>query len=246
MKQFDQPSWIFVSHSSDDIKQVRLVRNHLEETGGSPLLFHLVAVTDPDEFWPLIRREIEARNFFLYCESASAERREWVQRERAAVDEVRRRRPVRIGSINVESEEIDFGQLDDFLAKTRVFPSFSHRDRETVEPFLIELSRAGFQVFSDKDDITFCEDWQTQIMRELEEAAKSGWVVAFLSSFSVQRPNIMMEIGAAKALGAKFLAVMIEKIDLPSDLMTTQVFDATRNPATAPAELARLLLTRGP
>ena len=77
---------IFVSHASADIKMVRQVRNYLEERDTIPLLFHLVALTNAEEFWPLIEREILARNFFLYCESEAAERSQWVQRERHAVE----------------------------------------------------------------------------------------------------------------------------------------------------------------
>ncbi len=47
-------TWIFVSHSSEDMKAVRVVRNYLEEKGASPLLFHLMALTTAEEFWPLI------------------------------------------------------------------------------------------------------------------------------------------------------------------------------------------------
>lgn len=61
--------WIFVSHASEDLPRVREVRNYLEANGASPLLFHLLALDDPAEFWPLIEREITVRNFFLHCET---------------------------------------------------------------------------------------------------------------------------------------------------------------------------------
>jgi hypothetical protein len=55
---------IFVSHSSKDLVRVRQVRNYLEESDASPISFHLLALQAPEEFWPIIDREIEARNFF--------------------------------------------------------------------------------------------------------------------------------------------------------------------------------------
>ena len=103
----DHHRWIFVSHASDDLVQVRKVRNYLEEKGASPLLFHLLALNEPEEFWPIIAKEIEARNFFLYCESEIARTREWVGRERAAVEAVRKTKAVRIGSIRVDGAELD-------------------------------------------------------------------------------------------------------------------------------------------
>lgn len=243
MKHLKDPSWVFVSHSSHDIDAVRVVRNYLEEQGGAPLLFHLVSLTEPEEFWPLIEREIEARNFFLYCESAAARESEWVQRERETVERLQERRVIRKESIRVDSGDIHLRKLDEFLAKTRVFPSSSRRDRDVVEPFLHELNRVGFQVFSEQQ-VIMGSAWEAQINRELEEAAITGWVVAFLSSFSVQRSNIMSEIRAARALGAKFVPVVIEPIQLPPEVAAINVFDASRDPATAPQELAQILLSR--
>src|SRR5262245_46505221 len=129
-------AWIFVSHASVDLVNVRRVRNYLESKDAAPLLFHLMAMNDPEEFWPIIEREIKARNFFLYCESAAADLSHWVQRERAAVEAARNEHPKRIGRIRVDQQKIDESALDDFLAKTRVFPSYSRRDRATVAPFL--------------------------------------------------------------------------------------------------------------
>lgn len=236
-------AWIFVSHASDDLPRVREVRNYLESKGASPLLFHLKALSQPEEFWPIIEREIAARNFFLYCQSAIAEEREWVRRERAAVEAASRERSIRIDSVRVDGPELDFTKLDTFLSKTRVFPSFSHRDREKVLPFLDAMERAGFQVFFDTE-ISIGEPWKEIIQRELSAAARDGWVVAFLSQFSIQRPNINYEIGAGIALGAKFIPIAIEKIIPPINLAHIQFFDATVDPATAPKRLVELMLHR--
>jgi hypothetical protein len=238
-------AWIFVSHASDDLPRVREVRNYLESKGASPLLFHLKALAEPEEFWPLIEREIAARNFFLYCQSPIAEEREWVRRERAAVEAAARERPIRIESIRVDGPNVDFSRLDAFLAKIRVFPSFSHRDRDTVRPFLHAMEEAGFQVWNDMDILPH-SPWQDIIQRELEEVAQAadGWIIAFLSQFSLQRPNINYEIGAGIALGAKFIPVVVEKMALPSNLVHFQYFDATMDPATAPRRLVELMLRR--
>ena len=64
MSEPSEPHWIFVSHSSADLKQVRVVRNYLEDRNSAPLLFHLKSLSNPEEFWPLIEKEIWARNFF--------------------------------------------------------------------------------------------------------------------------------------------------------------------------------------
>jgi hypothetical protein len=137
--------------ASANLISVRRVRNYLESKGAAPLLFHLVALTDPQEFWPIIEREVRARNFFLYCESPSAEASHRVQREREAVKVATRGRPKRIGHIRLDKQQIDEASLVEFLSKTRVFRSFSARDREAVASFLEALKSVGFGV---SDDLT--------------------------------------------------------------------------------------------
>lgn len=137
--------WIFVSHASADLKRVRQIRNYLEEKGGSPLLFHLLALSKVDEFWPIIEREIAARNFFLYCESVAAGKSEWVQKEREVVQRIEKPKP-RIGSIQVDGPSLDYEVLDKFLMATKVFATYSHNDAERAAPFLEELDRFGYQL----------------------------------------------------------------------------------------------------
>lgn len=237
-------AWIFISHASDDIAQVRQVRNYLEAKGASPLLFHLLALKEPEEFWPIIEKEIEARNFFLYCDSETAALREWVRRERAWVEAVARKKPVRIGSIRVDRAELNIGHLDLFLAKTRVFPSFSRQDHEKVRPFLQALEEAGFQVFDEETGLVLGDDWRAQIKEEIKLVARDGWVIAFLSAFSLKSPWVQVEIDMVQSLGAKFIPVAIERVEAPPELARIQVFDATADPVSAPRRLVNEMLSR--
>jgi hypothetical protein len=240
----DHQAWIFVSHSSHDIERVREVRNYLEEKGASPLLFHLRALENPDEFWPLIEREIASRNFFLYCESEAASASEWVQRERAAVEAIRRERRIRIGEVRVDGDELDTEDLDAFLARTRVFPSYAVRDRPLVEPFLDELERAGFQVFRPERDVAPFDSWADVIDGELDRAAEEGWVVAFVSPASVG--SEWLKSRAAASRGARIVPVMLEPVRPPAPLDQLQWFIAWEDPATSPRRLAEELLAREP
>ena len=101
---------------------MRQVRNYLEESDASPILFHLLALQAPEEFWPIIDREIEARNFFLYCDSQSASASEPVQRERRVVAEVAKRRPIRIGHVRVDQPELDRAGLEFLLSENPRLP----------------------------------------------------------------------------------------------------------------------------
>jgi hypothetical protein len=87
-KQPDYPpgAWVFVSHSHKDLTKVRQIRDALEAEGFKPLLFYLKCLEDDSALLPdLLRREIEARNFFLLCDSAHSRSSDWVQQEKEIV-----------------------------------------------------------------------------------------------------------------------------------------------------------------
>ena len=82
-----QGAWIFLSHSSKDIEVVRKIRNAFEDNGHNPLAFHLKCMqTDTaagrEELDELIKREIDARQWFVFCESPNAAESPYVQMER--------------------------------------------------------------------------------------------------------------------------------------------------------------------
>ncbi len=73
--------WVFVSHSNKDWEKVRQVRNLLEERGHRPLLFFLKSLDYETEVHELIRKEIEARKWFVLCDSENSRNSKWVQAE---------------------------------------------------------------------------------------------------------------------------------------------------------------------
>jgi hypothetical protein len=141
----------------------------------------------------------------------------------------------------VDSGDLDFARLDAFLAKTRIFPSFSIEEQEAVRPFLLAMERSGFQVFLPKE-IRLGENWQNVIHEELEATARHGWVVLFLSQRSAHSVRVEFEIETGIELGAKIIPVLLEKIERPDKLVELNFFDASVDPATAPDRLVELLL----
>lgn len=235
----DSKAWIFVSHASADLDQVRRVRNYLEARCGSPLLFNLRALTEPEEFWPLIKREIEARHFFLYCDSKAAEDSPWVRREREAVRNSDR--PKRIGAVRVDDGELDYSSLDDFIRKTKVFLNYAAHDEARVAPFYAALKGAGFTILNDEQALAF--DLCERVDQILSAAAAEGWVVSFFTRQSLQTPSALAEIAMGKTLGAQFAPVFLEPVDAP-ELAGTDPFLAFIDPNASPLALAHLLLAR--
>ena len=150
----------------------------------------------------------------------------------------------RIGKVDVTKRNIDRKALDDFLSTTRVFPSYHRKDLNSVEPYLIALEEAGFQVFRDTEMLG-SEDWEQRIGSELEAAAKDGWVVVFLSKNSLGSRFVQRELERSRTLGAKLVPVIIEPIErMRRVIEELQPFDGTADSENAPQGLARLLLTR--
>ena len=68
-KKSNKGGYIFLSHSHDDIDKVRKIRNHLEKDGFEPLCFYLKCLEDDSEIEDLIKREIDAREWFVFINS---------------------------------------------------------------------------------------------------------------------------------------------------------------------------------
>ena len=130
--------YIFISHSHYDIDKVRPIRNYLESIGAEPILFFLKSKTDADEIEQLIKDEIDARVWFIYCRSSNAEASTWVKKEREYV-ELKGKRNITIdidscidsnGNLTEETKEILNRIVDNFRFLQKVFISYSHLDEE--------------------------------------------------------------------------------------------------------------------
>jgi hypothetical protein len=137
-------AWVFVSHASADLVRVRQVRNFIEDNGGGPILFYLRSLTAPEKFWPLIEQEIAARNFFLFCDSKAAEESTWVRRERDAVADLSRQRPIRVGRISVDDDNLDFDGLKRFIRNLKVY--IAHPADFDPNPVFRTLEEFGYDV----------------------------------------------------------------------------------------------------
>lgn len=230
--------WIFISHASADLLNVRKIRNYLEDRGAAPLLFNLRSLNKPENFWPIIEDEIKARYFFLFCDSPAAATSEWVVRERRTIEDAAKVTPRRIFRIDVSDEIVI---LDAFLARVRIFVSYSHHDAGLVAPFINELRRVGFDVFDFKEHQGSGARWDDTIITEVTRAAYEGWVLAFLTKTSISGMSPFGEVSLAQKIGAEIIPVLLDDVDVPWGL--SGAFDA-RDRATAPQILAEHLAAR--
>ena len=178
-------AWIFLSHSHHDFDQVSGVRNFLEEGGHHPLMFFLKCLSDDDEIDGLIRREIEARSWFILCDSNNARKSKWVQDEvwiiKGFPTQTHTYTKIDLDDPNLDLESGLFA----LTRKASVFLSYAKSDRAVAESIREELSKHDFGVFSDLE-LRPGEEWQVRIASELENAARRGAVLLLLSAESVR------------------------------------------------------------
>lgn len=140
---------IFLSHSSKDIEKVRKIRDILESLDYDPLLFHLKCLDDDnDTLEDFIKKEIDARNIFVYCKSAHAEASPWVQKEVAYIssDPSKRLYPIDIERPLSETLVSFLYTLADIIKKNKIFISCSHADKHLSHALSQVLSRHGYEI----------------------------------------------------------------------------------------------------
>lgn len=140
---------IFLSHSSKDIDKVRKIRDILEALEYEPLLFHMKCLDDDNEtLEDFIKKEIDARNIFVYCKSKNSESSIWVQKELAYIKESSNKRLYEIDIEKPLSETlVDFlHTLANIIKKNKVFISCSHADRIISDIITSLLEKSGYEV----------------------------------------------------------------------------------------------------
>lgn len=135
---------IFLSHSHKDIEKVRKLREIFESLDFEPLIFYLQCLDDNnEELEDFIKREIDARNVFIYCKSENSEKSEWVQKELQYIKQS--------GSRRVYTIDIDLplnqtfvtllNSLCELIKSNSIFISYAYGDEllcQSVKELLIE------------------------------------------------------------------------------------------------------------
>jgi hypothetical protein len=187
-------AWIFLSHSHKDFDMVRELRNELESQGHHPLLFFLKCLDDDSEIDGLIRREIEARSWFILCDSANSRSSKWVQEERKIIAKLSSHT-----SATVDLDDSLSAQLSSIAGLTRratVFLSHTRADLQTARRIEQSLRADDFGVFSILE-IGPGTLWQAEIEDALNAAVDRGAVLVLLSRSSMASQSQRREIALA-------------------------------------------------
>jgi hypothetical protein len=256
--EYPPGAWVFVSHSHKDLAKVRLIRDALENEGFKPLLFYLKCLEADSALLPnLLRREIEARTWFLLCDSLHSRSSDWVQQEREIV---RHLEDKVYEEVDLDSE----GDLESFLQRVKekarrlsrratVFISYSQKDGEIARRIADRLRREEYQVF-DVHSLHSGQDWAAEITSAIDEAARRGFVLVLLSKSAAESRFVQQEVQYAFSIKSAVVPVIID--DAPAVLASLpdhiefmlsrlQYFDLTGRPfEEAMADLVRMLKKR--
>jgi hypothetical protein len=227
-------AWVFLSHSHLDLEKVRRVRNALEAKGHNPLMFFLKCLDDDSGIDDLIRREIEARTWFLLCQSTNANASRWVQEE------------VRIikGLEGKVYEEIDLdgdleSQVERVTALSRratVFISYARSDTEAAQAIHEALVANDFDVGIDTD-VAPMSDWEAKTNELIDAAIDRGFFLLLLSPEALQSVWVRHELEHALArqeeIGRRgsVIPILVEVVpyeELPPAVAESNWFDLTQ------------------
>lgn len=212
--------WIFLSHSNHDIEKVRLVRNEFERMGHNPLAFYLKCLsTDTErerkELDSLIKREIDAREWFVFCESPAAYQSPYVAEERAYIAKCNKEM---IWTLNlmqdVESIRLAVRKI---CEQIEVFVSYIFADKTTADLLVDFLSKRDYSVWTADSKRQTEEHWEDQISEAIARCSYKGFYIILVSDASMKSNFFEQELGFAMNYsgGETVIPVLIGDAELP-------------------------------
>lgn len=112
-----------------------MVRNYHEEHDFEPILFYLCCMDnaneDTEKLRELIYKEIDAREWFLYLDSANSRSSDWVQGEIGYIEKSQDHVIKRLCIDDISEDELVCSS-DDLINNLSIFISYSHTDKESL------------------------------------------------------------------------------------------------------------------
>lgn len=227
---------IFLSHSHKDEEKVRKIRDILETLDCEPLIFFLKCLDDDNtDLEDFIKKEIKARNIFLYCKSKNAEKSEWVQKE---LDYIRSLDKSRVYEVDIEND-FQLGiirlltSLTKIIKQSRLFVSYSVKDTKTALSIMDYMKTKDIAVFN-YTDLKAGSSWADSVQTEIKKCAEEGSVIMLLSESSLKSRYVMYEVECALQSGADVIPVLIKgnevKDNLPPFLVNRNIIEIEEDP----------------
>ena len=208
LKEFKRlhKGYIFLSHSHNDIDKVRKIRNSLEEEGFEPLCFYLKCLDDDSEIEELIKREIDAREWFVFVDSENSRKSKWVQLEREYITRTNKKKIITVDLCNPRSMT---STIDKILHNLRVCVVSSGIDYDLSVRFQTALESKDYLVFGRKNHNFHDKNFWQKTKKEVIKAAKEGLVIALLSERAMQSEYVCWQIFTAIKKGGNVIPVLL-------------------------------------
>lgn len=205
-KKHNDALWVFLSHSSKDYDQVRELRNIMEEKGMRPLMFFLKCLDEAPEIFNLIKREIDARERFILCDSENARASEWVQKEVEYIKS--KERPyVTIDLSDPASYE---KRVMELKRRSQIFISYARKDEHIAKAVSVALRNRGFKVFIDAKDIPVGADYAHLIKDSITRTTVDGYFLAIITPNYCHSKYCMAELSWAQESGSRILPCIVD------------------------------------
>ena len=173
-------SWVFLSHSNEDYDKVAVLRDMLEEQKKRPIMFYLKCMENPvyrKELERLLKREIDAREQFILCDSENARKSEWVQEEIRYIKSKGRK----YQTINIDAApETIRREVTDFVSRDKVFISYSRSDLKLARAIQHALEIRGYSTFLDMNTLV-SGDFTKSISDTIDDSDRRGYQICLLS-----------------------------------------------------------------
>lgn len=212
--------WIFLSHSSHDIQKVRMVRNEFERLGHNPLAFHLRCLTTETiegrkELDGLIKREIDAREWFVFCESPYSEKSENVAFEHAYIINSGKEK---IWSLDMtKNMESILKDVQEICREIEVYITYTRADEKMAAILANLLEESDYAVWTPDTKLRIGNNWAEQIGSAIARCSYEGFYIILVSKSSLKSDFVEKEIGMAMNYsgGENIIPVLIGDAEMP-------------------------------
>ena len=212
---------VFISHSHKDLPKVRIIRNSLEEKGFDPLCFYMLCLTDEDEIDGLLKREIDARDWFAFIDSPNARESAWVGKERSYIQSCGDKKIL----YYMLQEDSPKGIADHIADHMTVYLCYSERDKEYGSFAASSLGEMGFRVYDRCDSEAngsdyFSRRYQEQTKEAIRDAARHGCFLYLVTRYSMQAQMMWQELEYATMCDASIAVALlgVSEWNLPNKL----------------------------
>jgi hypothetical protein len=213
-------SWIFLSHSSHDIEKVRMVRNEFERLGHNPLAFHLKCLSDKtekdkQELLSLIKREIDARQWFVFCESPAAKESPYVKFERDYINDSGKDK---IWSLDMTQENDKIKKLVETISTDiEVFISYLHSDAELIQPLIKALVEKDYSVWTPETKLKSGDLFIQKVSEAIIHCSYKGFFLLVITQNSVKSDFVKKELDFALLHNAFIIPLIIGNPIIPEE-----------------------------